>query len=208
VKKIFDGLDFYYEDGMAQIGNMDGGSPYFGSGWCIATIDFILDNLEDGMTFLDVGASFGQFGVIAAKRTSGDVYCVELERETFSVLEKNCAMFSNMHAINATLGDCFKTVTFNSLGFRGSSSIGHGDSKTEVIPLDSLGVKIDFAVIDVEGYETQVLEGGRESFSNTRFMSVEWHKTSGDIDGALTGMGFKIKHHEDNSGSRNVLAWK
>jgi len=187
----FDGHGFYMSSNMSQLGNINYDTPRFGSDWCVAAIDFIIDNLGDEMSFLDVGAHWGQFGMVAAKRTKGHVYCVEPEVKNFMILTLNCGIMPNMSAHHFALGEETGTASVKLSSGSGSARVMDGKD-VPMFNLDALGWDIDFINLDVEGMEAEVLRGGVETIKKTSFIIVEHHNgVSGDYETILKASGFK-----------------
>lgn len=88
-----------------------------------------------------------------------------------------------------------------------------GPADTRMVDLDSLvrGLaleRVDFVVLDVEGYEAEVLQGMREAI--TRFqprLYIELHGTWPTISKLLTGWGYRISEKVgDEAGRAHLLA--
>jgi FkbM family methyltransferase len=132
--------------------------------------------LHKGDVFLDVGANTGIYTVRAAKTIgpSGLVIAIEPDPGNFECLKKNIALnnFKNVIAYNFAAWSHKENLKLFISEFTASHStkrdFGLGHIKVKAISLDeiihNLDVKrVDFAKIDVEGAELEVLKG----FSNT-----------------------------------------
>lgn len=143
-------------------------------------IAFILQVLQSGMTFLDIGANVGIYAIAAAKKDPNvKVYAFEPCGWTFQVLEENIRLnaLSNVAAIRTALGDRIGKVVLqvNAPGKDGLNTIGrpsHPDCQIiaqETVPMTTLDAfiqshsvsRVDVMKVDVEGAELMVLRGGK-----------------------------------------------
>lgn len=139
--------------------------------------------LSSGMTFVDVGACYGIYTLVAAKLvgSSGRVISFEPAMRSFAVLEDNIALNSlgNVCAYRVALSDRASVRSLylhpdpsrNSLG-KTEETVGYPE-QVEANTLDaflgSIGsVSIDVIKIDVEGAEELVLRGATEILSAAR----------------------------------------
>ncbi len=139
----------------------------------IETTRFFKQHIKKGMTVIDVGANFGYYSRLAAKRVgkTGRIYAFEADAENFAYLVKNTKKFPNITPLNMAVTDHTGTVEFFHL--TGSSSSGvhstlpaEGAERREVagISLDDFVAqeriaRVDMLKIDVEGAEPQVFAG-------------------------------------------------
>jgi len=140
--------------------------------------------LRPGDVFVDVGANIGLFSLIAARRVgkSGAVYAIEPAQRTFRRLQDNVKLndFLNVQCFQSALSDESGEFPFYTSedGFDAWNSIarpiaGKSISREfiQCVTWDhfarhrALLGKVTMMKIDVEGWETRVLEGARESFS-------------------------------------------
>ena len=137
---------------------------------------FILDlmsiHLQDGMTFIDVGANIGEHTMYAATLVGekGSVYSFEpipaIHKQLNDSVREN--HFENIvHTRNIALGEYDIEQKLNVSKNVGGSSLVHDDDTQETITvhvrngdeeLASID-SIDMVKIDVEGYEYEVLHG-------------------------------------------------
>jgi len=132
--------------------------------------------LQDGGTFVDIGANRGIHTLYAAKRLQGKgmVYAFEPHPKTFKVLEAHLTMnqIENVAAFNAGLSDEAGTLTLyggnthsgTASLLSGNSGEGSSASDVEIWRLadrpDLVPFRGDVLVkIDTEGYELHVLKG-------------------------------------------------
>jgi len=139
--------------------------------------------LSPGMTFVDVGACYGIYTLVAAKLvgSSGTALAFEPATRSFAVLEDNIALNSlgNVRAYRVALSDrasvrrlyLHPDPSRNSLA-KTEETVGYPE-QVEANTLDAfLGSiasrSIDVIKMDVEGAEELVLRGARETLSAAR----------------------------------------
>jgi FkbM family methyltransferase len=139
--------------------------------------------IEEGDTVLDVGACVGDTTVPMAMLTGelGTVIAVEPFPPNVKYLKLNLAEFPNVHIFDAAAGGRAGKMPL----YISPSYMGHSlkDKTSEVIDVrvDTLdGMtrdfdRIDFAKIDVQGCEVEVLEGAYRTLAKTRKLVVETH---------------------------------
>jgi FkbM family methyltransferase len=177
--------------------------------------------IEEGDTALDVGACIGDTTVPMALKTgpSGKVIAAEPHPLNLKYLRLNLSDFNNVEIVDKALWNQKGTVRFHVH----STPTGHSiledeerDSYVEVQSdtLDNLFAdrKIDFAKIDVQGAEAQVLEGGDKFLKVVRKLAVETHarydaakRTYPRVLDILNKYDFEIHFAEDNG---VVYAWR
>ena len=134
----------------------------------------VIQNLEPGQTFIDVGANIGYFSLIAADAVgpSGRVLSFEPEEKNYALLAENIAhfSFSQVETVHAALSNCDNNGTlYMSEDNWGDHQIYQGatsDRKSQPIRLlrgDQFLLKrlekVDFVKIDTQGAELEVLKG-------------------------------------------------
>jgi FkbM family methyltransferase len=147
---------------------------------------FLLRSLEPGMVFVDVGAHFGFFTLLASElvREQGRVLALEPIPKTFGQLNRNVSLngrFENILTINAAAYSTNTTLTFydyglikaglnSAFGPRDESSLISGSQRITVdaYELDhtvrALNVpRVDVIKIDAESSEMHVLRGAEET---------------------------------------------
>lgn len=147
---------------------------------------YMVDSLCEGGTFVDIGAHFGSFSLLASKLVGrkGTVISIDPTPSTFRLLQdnlQNYASHQNFRLFNMALYDKAGTASFYDFGLRKSaynSMLGSRDLtiqnsdeyKIEIVTetLDNLigkeNVKaIDFIKIDAESSELAILNGAKET---------------------------------------------
>jgi len=147
--------------------------------------------LYPGMTFLDVGANWGYFSLLAANllKGQGAVIALEPDPRMFARLESNVARngMKNVLLQQLAAGDCHRVMTLAGYkeehGNFGVSRLVEGREQREGCfevqtcsvdaLLDSLGVDfMDLVKIDVEGAEDLVVAGMRTGLERHRYRRV------------------------------------
>jgi FkbM family methyltransferase len=136
----------------------------------------IIANLNEGDTFIDVGANIGQHSLFAAKKVglSGKVFAIEPIEKLCDNIKQSATLnkFQNLSIINKAVGDSSKLVDFyeyDNTEISGKNN-NFNDFKYSKIHIeqDSLDVllrdssRVDLIKIDVEGFEFDVLVGASE----------------------------------------------
>lgn len=178
------------------------------------------DILEDLSRFIsadtvvmDVGANIGNHSVFFGRVCGAKkVYAFEPIKNTFDILKKNIEindLTENVELFNCALGR-----------ERGRATIGHYDRSniggTTVIEdinggisvksIDELEIpnKVDFVKIDVEGFEFNVLEGGKKRLERDKpiiFIEV-WDENKDRVNLLLDKLGYRL---QKKYGSSNYL---
>lgn len=149
---------------------------------------FLMKNLRSGDVFVDVGAHFGYFTLLASKLVgeAGWVHAFEASRSTFGILQKNTARQANITLHHRAASDSEAVLTFhefpalfseyNSLVLPEGQQAGWM-KKNPATRIEVPGVRLaDFfrnenvepkiVKIDVEGAEPQVLQGMEHFLEN------------------------------------------
>jgi len=143
--------------------------------------ELISNELQKGMTCLDVGGNIGYYTLLESQRVgeNGKVICIEPSPLNFRYLKKNLEIqnTSNVESHNFACGDIDGEINFliskNSNTCRTipkEEPIPEGE-KIITVPIKKLDTfleenplsKIDFLRTDVEGYELQVFEGAQKT---------------------------------------------
>lgn len=180
------------------------------------TTQVIKEQLKPGSVFLDIGANFGFFSVLAASLVgpNGHVFAVEASPLVLPQLTANLAGFSNVDVIASAVGDrvgmteFHMTDDFVNSGVAMSPFIAKSHKISVAIDrLDNLlnchanfTGRVDFVKCDVQGDEYAVLSGLKETIDKNAKLQliVEWAPTwmaNAGFDGQalpefLKGLGF------------------
>jgi FkbM family methyltransferase len=139
-------------------------SIYLGHKWEPEETNVVLQNIQPGSTFLDIGAHVGYYSLLASK-TVKTVHAFEPSPETFKLLEKNLWVnhIQNVETHNYAVSDQAGTMNLflDNLSPASNSLFGTGDRKVEVkvCRIDDVIDHADFVKMDVEGGECKALDG-------------------------------------------------
>jgi len=161
--------------------------------------------------FFDIGSYFGYYSLLAAQR-GARVFAFEPDPANFSLLSQHIALneFDQIHAIPLALSDAPGRARFASASMenRGTGHLAGKDEAGHDITLTTLDAfvveqgieRLDALKLDVEGAETRVLAGGRESLRRFRpVMLVELNppcleragSSEPELLGALSDLGYR-----------------
>ena len=173
-----------------------------------------LVELNNDSVVLDIGANAGEFAHVAA-RYGARIYCIEPDPRAFACLRANISEFANTSAHDALIWKENAEIDFYSAPERADSSVfaeGDGPRLTKsAVTLDAFCetqgmTHIDLLKCDAEGAEPEVLEGARETLSNTSAVAIDTGaerngaRTNQECAGILRDNGFDVS--EEKIGKR------
>ncbi len=141
-------------------------------------VNWVLDRLHPGDTFVDVGANIGLYTVMAAQRVgpTGRVVAIEASRDVFPYLAHNVAL-NNLTNVSLFEMAADSTASDNRVFFKapmdrfgsGTMTPEFGGSPIDVVarPLDTILAEAGIAgpvrvmKVDVEGFEDRVFAGAK-----------------------------------------------
>ena len=141
---------------------------------------FLLHFLRSSDLFIDVGANIGAYTILASAEINSRVIAIEPLPVTFNNLLENISINNvtkNVKALNIGLGSCKGKLSFT----KSHDTLNHVATENEkdiieleVQTLDSLCLKeIPLLIkIDVEGYESKVLEGAEKILKNDKLKAI------------------------------------
>ena len=143
-------------------------------------------NPKKGDTVVDVGSAIGKFSLFAVKMGC-NVISIEPHPITFDGLKKNTELnsFKNIKAINLAVGkEKGKADLYSPKDFFGTASLNKDWENrsdlvkytVDLVPLDDITKElnsIDWLLIDVEGFEFEVLKGANKSLKKTDKIIIE-----------------------------------
>jgi len=183
--------------GMFQWKKHTPGSRYFGGAWEHLVSDVVCA-IPSGANFLDAGASFGPYTVLAAKRTTGMVYAFEPCPVNFGILKDNVRSLSNVQIIEAALGAEVGAGFLRLIPHHhGSHSLVAKNTPdavdVRITTVDALGVEIHTMKIDVEGGGAELLQGAEETLKTVSIIVMELHNDEeSDSWDVLRDIGFTV----------------
>ena len=145
-------------------------------------MSFLLHTLQSGDLFIDVGANIGSYSILAGTCKGVNVLAFEPIPSTFSYLQKNIKLNlldNQVIAMNIGLADQKSTMHFSQNLDTNNHVILNNEKNHPTIEIDVeriddvLDKKCPTMIkIDVEGYETQVLEGAKKLIDNPTLIAV------------------------------------
>jgi FkbM family methyltransferase len=160
---------------------------------------YLINNIKEDSIFVDVGANFGYYTCLIAKRISankgGKVYSFEPNKTAFELLQKNVMMnwidWSSVSLNQLALSDSKGEVLFKNYKYRfgGSQFYTVEESSTNINQMEVVKVKtdtldyvlrdatkVDFMKIDVEGAEFKVIKGAENIINLNKDIKIliEW----------------------------------
>ncbi|KKR76503.1 MAG: Methyltransferase FkbM [Candidatus Levybacteria bacterium GW2011_GWA2_40_8] len=186
-----------------------------------ALTNIFLKTLRSDQVFLDIGANYGYYTILASKLVgkSGRVFAFEPDPENIELLQENIDLnnCTNVAIEQKAVSEKNGKIFFESQKFnKGESAISRGSSgiSVESIALDSFGTKrdirrVDVLKIDVEGAEIGVLKGAKKLISESRELTlfIEYNPSRIEYYGGkpqelmtlLSELGFQILNIADES---------
>jgi FkbM family methyltransferase len=146
-----------------------------------AEMGYLLHVLRPGELFVDVGANLGSYTVLAATVVGADVVCVEPVPETFAQLVENVRINqseSRVTCVNAGVGVSEGTLRLSTGLGPGNRIVEDDDGAGSVeVPATTLDRMLSerhpvLMKIDVEGFETAVIEGASGTLAIPTLHSV------------------------------------
>lgn len=195
--------------------------------WEPAVTKVIQARVRPGMTALDIGAHVGFYTLLLAKLVSqsGRVISFEPMPNNFARLVENVGLnqLEQVTLVNLAVLARSQEIQANvppGEPYSGSISLHHdyGTPRISVRAtsldeyLAGLTGRLDFAKIDVEGAEAEVLEGGVQTLKRLRpALLVELHHFDGNVSAnvvpkLLPGMGYRVTWLERWEMSSYILA--
>lgn len=155
------------------------------------TTTTVCKHLQPGDTFIDIGANFGYFSLLAAHKVGPDgrVLAVEASPDVLPHLKKNLRPFHNATVIHTALGrekgttEFFLTDDFVNSGVSASPFLTPArkisvamDTLDSLLANRNMHAGVQFIKCDVQGDEMAVLEGARGCIESAERLGliVEW----------------------------------
>lgn len=171
-------------------------------------MSFLLHFLRKEDTFLDIGANIGSYTLLASGHVGAQSISFEPFPKTFKVLKQNIELnelSTKVTAYNMALADKVGTLAFTS----GLDTMNHIATSNEqnvievqVSTLDTILTEAQVPTlikIDVEGFETAVIQGAKKTLQNENIKAViielngsgeRYGYNEGDIHNELVRKGF------------------
>lgn len=154
------------------------------------------DYVRPGMTVLDVGAHVGFYGLLVAT-LGGKVTCYEPDPISRASLHKQRLLNPTLAIAVQPFALSNKCGTGHLLQSDSMSRLSESGLDVETRTLDSLRVSpVDLIKIDVEGHETEVLEGAEQTIKAQRpviLCDYNDHTTLENVMAMLRPLGYDVK---------------
>lgn len=163
----------------------------------------ILNTKNHEMNICDIGANIGNHTLYFLKHINAShVYSFEPVRKTYDILKKNIELNhyeSKTTLYNCALGNrCGKGVSHVLENNCGGNSVEYSDAgDVAFLRLDDIQFEgpVNFCKIDVEGFEYEVLKGGKDFLERNKpilFIEV-FDKNYDKVNGLLCELGYEQK---------------
>jgi FkbM family methyltransferase len=184
---------------------------------------------QKGWVVVDIGAHIGSYTLLCAKNAD-IVVAVEPEPQNLMVLKNNIKLndFRNVIVVPLAISNsCFRTKLYRSnkktdahsikLEQRNVSKLTGNPIIVNCIDLDTLKSKlrlpkIDLIKIDAEGAEAEILEGGKQTLKDVKYVIIEVHSETviqKAIENLLKDLDFKVvKVNKENPRYPIIFATK
>jgi FkbM family methyltransferase len=146
------------------------------------SMGFLLHYLRPGDVFFDIGANIGAYSVLAAKAAGATCLAVEPAKDAFETLMDNIHLNRVGHlatGVNAGIGGSRGRLRFSTGLDTTNHVLGEGETggkgiDVEIMTLDEAAGSLtpEIIKIDVEGYEWEVVAGGKKTFSQPGLNAV------------------------------------
>lgn len=191
-------------------------------------MNFLLDNLNELSTFIDVGANIGVYTLLAASKIKkGKIFSFEIDPRALKNLYENIRLNdlgNRVEVIEKVVSD---KNGYESFVFSKESEVSHiltdekenkNISKIASIKLDdfidSRKIRfVDFLKIDVEGAEYKVLKGLSKTLKGKRVGMIlfelnsnltRYGAGSNDVFNLLSGFGYKVYSFLNNGKLKRI----
>jgi FkbM family methyltransferase len=156
--------------------------------------NYLLDIYHTGMikpedTVVDLGAGIGDFAIKAMRRAK-NVIALEPNQQDFDLLLKNLRANGCHNVVPLDMGVASK-AGMNQITYQGRTYSFKVETLTAILQRQHIS-RVDFIKLDIEGYETEVIESSIEIIKQARLIAIELHGTKKSIDTMLLPLGFKF----------------
>ena len=156
--------------------------------------NYLLDIYHTGMikpddTVVDLGAGIGDFAIKAMRRAK-NVIAVEPNQQDHDLLLRNLQVNGCHNVVPLDMGVASK-AGMKQITYQGRTYSFKVETLTAILQRQHIR-RVDFIKLDIEGYETEVIESSIEIIKETRLIAIELHGTKKSVDGMLLPLGFKF----------------
>ncbi|WP_205529773.1 FkbM family methyltransferase [Pedobacter chitinilyticus] len=203
IKPFIGNVNFYAKKRLTGItGNIYVGLHEFND------MGFLLHFLREEDLFFDIGANVGSYTLLASGHVGAKTIAFEPIPHTFEILSKNVSLNrleSKVTLCNKALGSKIGIIEFTSNLDTVNHVISNDEDKNDVINVE-VSILDEFIEsdpillkIDVEGFETEVIKGGKKVLENKRLKAIiielngsgnRYNYKEEDIHNYFISMGF------------------
>jgi FkbM family methyltransferase len=164
----------------------------------------VLNHLEEGMTFIDIGAHIGYFSALASEIVGpeGEVHSFEPTRQIFNILKENAKTRPNIRVNNLAVFSKRTDMEFKDYELRYSAfntyatqsklkvngRASYKNVRVNAIPLDDYvldnRISPDFIKIDAESAEWEILKGMEKTIE--KFKPIISMEVGESVSGAVS----------------------
>jgi FkbM family methyltransferase len=138
---------------------------------------------------VDLGASIGDFAIKAMRRAKY-VIAVEPNKEDFQLLRRNLQANGCHNVVPLDVGVA-SNAGMRQITFQNRTYSFRVKTLAEMLEEQNIS-RVDFIKMDIEGYETEVIESSIDIIKQARVIAIELHGTKKAIDTLLLPLGFKF----------------
>lgn len=172
-----------------------------------ADMAFLLHFLRPNDLFVDVGSNIGSFTILASKVCGARSIAIEPDPKTFANLSRNIQIndigeivLAHRTAVGATQGE----IQFSIGKDTTNKVVTNLDEPSQTVPLSTLDALVGdgnpiLLKLDVEGFEEEVLIGGKKTLSNQNLLAIETEGDDATIVDTLHSYGFVRAWYDPSS---------
>jgi FkbM family methyltransferase len=153
-----------------------------------------VDLLRENDLVLDLGATIGEFSVLASKkvRKEGKVIAIEPDIYSYEVLKSNIQRNNCQNIIPLNVGIGTEPGE-KEISFWGRSYRFKVNTLENILRELNITKKINFVKMDIEGIEAEVVSKNIQIFKDVNVISLEFHGTKQKLDELLLPNGFSFR---------------
>ena len=172
------------------------GQPFTQNKCLLKFLDYCQTQNKKFKTVIDIGAWCGTWAK-AMEPFAKKVIAFEPDKVHFACLERNCTI--NCDPRQEAVGSENKHVSLTEDDFTQSKRV-EKEGDIRMVTLDSLAYEnVDMIMIDVEGYEMEVLKGANNTLADTQYLMIELNNNTKkygssniDVEKHIKSLGFKL----------------
>jgi len=171
-------------------------------------MSFVLDNLEPGDLFVDIGANVGSYTVLASKVCGAASIAVEPDPGTADFLRRNIEVNEikgTVRVIESALGAQQGVISFT-VGRDTTNRVAKAeDREVRQVPVRTLddvlkGESPKIIKVDVEGFEAEVFKGAARTLADPALKAIITETLDTDVLEILTKAGFRRGYYNPERG--------